>query len=464
MVRPPPGRPTGPPPQARPKPPPPKGPPPKPPASALNKATSPRPPPPPPPPPPRPPAPTAAPVVKRPHADATASAPTEAKRVRRGSASVHVSIQAPVVLRDVNVFTKKHQVGQGTYGSVFVGADKVSGEIVALKRINTEQEENGFPITAIREVKILKALNHVNIVRLKEIVTSKEQGEIPKNVFMVFEYLEYDLTGILETPEIRFSQDHIKSWSQQLLQGVHYMHTNKVIHRDLKASNLLVNKKGELKIADWGLARSWNSEMKRLTNKVITLWYRPPELLLGCLEYTPKIDMWSVGCIIAEMFRRTALLKGANEATQLDLIFRTVGHPTAENWPDIDKTCRLWKKFQPSPNAVFPNRLREALSNNLPQPKWLTENAVDLISKLMTLNPDTRWSAEQALDSDYFFENPIVKPASKLSMNFSVHTVHEWECRRKFEQKQLAARKAAAAAATNGAHPAAPLKPPPPRG
>lgn len=181
MVRPPPGRPTGPPPQGRPKPPPPppKGPPPKPPASALNKATSPRPPPPPPRP-PAPPAPTTAPpAAKRPHADATASAPTETKRVRRGSASVHVSIQAPVVLRDVNVFTKKHQVGQGTYGSVFVGADKVSGEIVALKRINTEQEENGFPITAIREVKILKALNHVNIVRLKEIVTSKGALSLP---------------------------------------------------------------------------------------------------------------------------------------------------------------------------------------------------------------------------------------------------------------------------------------------
>jgi len=126
---------------------------------------------------------------------------------------------------------------------------------------------------------------------------------------MVFEYLEYDLTGILETPEIRFTQDHLKSWSRQLLQGVHYMHRNKVIHRDLKASNLLVNKKGQLKIADWGLARSWNSEMKRLTNKVITLWYRPPELLLGCLEYTPKIDMWSVGCknhVLVFMFGSSA--------------------------------------------------------------------------------------------------------------------------------------------------------------
>jgi serine/threonine protein kinase len=143
-----------------------------------------------------------------------------------------------------------------------------------------------------------------------------DSGDIPKNVFMVFEYLEFDLTGIIETPEIKLTQDHIKSWSRQLLSGVHYMHVNKIIHRDLKASNLLINRRGELKIADWGLARSWNPEMKRLTNRVITLWYRPPELLLGAVEYTSKIDMWSVGCIIAEMFRRGGLLKGSNESTR----------------------------------------------------------------------------------------------------------------------------------------------------
>ena len=133
---------------------------------------------------------------------------------------------------------------------------------------------------------------------------------------MVFEYLEFDLTGIIETPEIKLTQDHVKSWSKQLLSGVHYMHVNKIIHRDLKSSNLLINRKGELKIADWGLARSWNPEMRRLTNRVITLWCRPPELLLGAVEYTPKIDMWSVGCIIAEMFRRGGLLKGSNESTR----------------------------------------------------------------------------------------------------------------------------------------------------
>jgi len=247
-----------------------------------------------------------------------------------------------------------------------------------------------------------------------------------------------------------------------------------VIHRDLKASNLLINKKGELKIADWGLARSWNSEMKRLTNRVITLWYRPPELLLGYMDYTPKIDMWSVGCIIAEMFRRTAFLKGDTEAKQLDLIFRTCGTPTAENWPELPKKGRLWKNFEPGPGDVrFTRRIQEALKTNLPNPKWMTDNAVDIIDKLVTLDPEKRWSAEQALDADYFFENPIVKPANKLSMKFSVGSMHEWECREK-HRKVMAQRKAHAP--NGGARPPlpsmntasqqakqAPPPPPPPR-
>lgn len=254
---------------------------------------------------------------------------------------------------------------------------------------------------------------------------------------MVFEYLEYDLTGVLETPEIRLTQDHIKSWSRQLLQGTHYMHKNKVIHRDLKSSNLLINRNGELKIADWGLARSWNSEMKRLTNKVITLWYRPPELLLGMIDYTTKIDMWSVGCIVAEMFRRSSFLKGRNEAHQLELIYKVCGTPNTQDWPNLERKCRLWKQFAPGPNdKIYPNRLAQCLRENLPHPKWMTDQAVSLIGKLMEENPEKRWSAEQALVADYFFETPIVKQAKDLNMKFAVASVHEMDCRQKYEQNE----------------------------
>jgi len=276
-----------------------------------------------------------------------------------------------------------------------------------------------------------------NITTHNPTVEQGANGSLPKNVFMVFEYLEYDLTGVLETPEIRLTQDHVKSWSQQLLNGVHYMHKNKVIHRDLKASNLLINRNGELKIADWGLARSWNSEMKRLTNKVITLWYRPPELLLGMIDYTTKIDMWSVGCIIAEMFRRSSFLKGRNEAHQLELIYKVCGTPNTQDWPKLERKCRLWKRFAPGPNdKIYPNRLTQYLRENLPHPKWMTDQAVSLIAKLMEKNPEKRWSAEESLVADYFFETPIVKQAKDLNMKFAVASVHEMDCRKKFEENE----------------------------
>ena len=268
---------------------------------------------------------------------------------------------------------------------------------------------------------------------------------------MVFEYLEYDLTGIIETKEIKITQDHIKSWSNQLLKGCHYMHINKIVHRDLKASNLLINRRGELKIADWGLARSWNPEMKRLTNRVITLWYRPPELLLGTMKYSTKIDMWSVGCIIAEMFRRGGLLKGSSEAHQLDLIFRMMGHPTKEDWPNIDTMCPLWKNYEPKDGETpFPRRLREELKARLPTSamSWMTPHAMDMIDNLLAYNPDKRWSAAQALTAEWFFDSPMVKSADKLNMKFGVDSAHEWEARKK--HKEMLAQKAAAAAAAAG--------------
>lgn len=351
-------------------------------------------------------------------------------------------------MRDVTAFQKDRQVGAGTYGSVFVGADKVTGAVVALKRINTEAEANGFPITAIREVKILKALCHENIVQLKEVVTSKDQGGFSKNVFMVMEYLEYDLTGVIETPEIRITEDHIKSWSNQLLKGIHYMHTNNIMHRDLKASNLLINSRGVLKIADWGLARTWNPQMKRLTNPVITLWYRPPELLLGAIKYSPKIDMWSAGCIIAEMFRRGGLLKGTNEAHQLNLIFAMLGHPTAADWPDIRETCPLWKDYEPKGSEDNqPRRLQEELKTRLPANaiKWMTPGAVEVLDHLLAHNPAKRWSAGVALTAEWFFEAPMVKPADRLNMKFGVESVHEWEARKK--HKEMMAQRLAAQAA-----------------
>lgn len=371
------------------------------------------------------------------------------------------------------MFDKKHQLGKGTYGDVFMGSDRETKEIVALKKINTEQESNyGFPITTIREVKILKALTHVNIVKLKEIVTSKEQRDdvsenntIPKSVYLVFEYHEFDLTGILGTRQIRFTQDHIKSWSMQLLQGVHYMHVNKIIHRDLKAANILIGRNGELKIADWGLARTWNERMEKLTNPVITLWYRPPELLLGCKKYSPKIDMWSVGCIIAEMFRRTGLLTGTNDASQLDLIFKTLGHPTVGDFPEIHELCPQWTKLQPkNEESTLKCRLRETLKQNLPNPRWVTENAITLIQNLLAYNPAKRWSAMKACqEAEYFYEAPSFKPAKDLCMKFGVDAAHEWGLpSRQMAERHFQQRKLNGGGVVNGSRPVVNNKKPKP--
>lgn len=251
---------------------------------------------------------------------------------------------------------------------------------------------------------------------------------------MVFEYHEYDLTGIIESGEIRLTQDHIKSWSHQLLTGVHYMHVNKIIHRDLKAANILINRRGQLRIADWGLARSLSDKKKQLTNGVVTLWYRPIELLLGCKSYDSKIDMWSVGCIIAEMFRRYNLLKGQTEAEQLNLIFNALGHPTKEEWPNIHDTCPLWRNYEPKPEERLPNKLRQALKVKSRNPiAWMTDNAIHLLEKLLTFNPEKRWCALDAVTSAYFFEKPSLKEPGELNMKFALDSIHEWEVRKKHE-------------------------------
>ncbi|CAL4189970.1 unnamed protein product, partial [Meganyctiphanes norvegica] len=227
---------------------------------------------------------------------------------------------------DVCKYEELAKIGQGTFGEVFKARDRRNGKIVALKKILMENEKEGFPITALREIRILKLLKHENVVNLQEICRTK--GPPPPGLqrptksnphmnhistfFLVFEFCEHDLAGLLSNVTVKFNLGEIKKVMQQLLNGLYYIHSNKILHRDLKASNVLLTKSGILKLADFGLARAFSTNRhgpNRYTNRVVTLWYRPPELLLGERNYGPPVDMWGAGCIMAEMWTRTPILQ-----------------------------------------------------------------------------------------------------------------------------------------------------------
>ena len=230
------------------------------------------------------------------------------------------------------------QVGEGMYGQVYKMKEKSSNETVALKKVRMANEKEGFPITAIREIKLLSKFadpserrhpaSGENIVRLKEIVNSKADADNDNkgDIFMVLEYMEHDLSGVRESPNCKLTMSSIKTIMNQILTGIEDCHSNKILHRDLKCSNVLMNRGGDVKLADFGLARS-AGDKKRLTPKVITLWYRPPELLMGQQEYDYAVDIWSAGCILAELFLGKPLLPGRDESDQIAKIFDIFGTP-----------------------------------------------------------------------------------------------------------------------------------------
>lgn len=316
--------------------------------------------------------------------------------------------------RDVTDFEEIEQIGEGTYGQVWMGRDKQSGEIVALKKVRMDQEKEGFPVTAIRELKMLRSLRHENIVNLKEIVTGQNQNrnKARRNkheIYMVFEYVDHDLTGLMDTPSIRFTEAQVKTYAKQLLAGLWYCHEREVLHRDIKGSNLLIDNKGNLKIADFGLARTFNDDLKRYTNRVITLWYRSPELLLGAEEYGPEVDIWSVGCLLVELLSKRPLFPGKDEPEQIDLIFRVLGTPTEETWP-------AWRKLSLANMVKGHHRpcLRESL-------EYLSSGSLDLIECLLQLDPRRRPTALEALDHEWFWSPPFPTPREELPKYRSTH-------------------------------------------
>lgn len=214
-----------------------------------------------------------------------------------------------------------NRIEEGTYGVVYRARDKRTEEIVALKRLKMEKEKEGFPITSLREINTLLKGQHPNIVTVREIVVGSNMDKI----FIVMDYVEHDLKSLMETMRHKkqmFMPGEVKCLLKQLLSAVAHLHDNWILHRDLKTSNLLLSHKGILKVGDFGLAREYGSPLKQYTPIVVTLWYRAPELLLCAKEYSTPIDMWSVGCIFAELLLMNAVFPGKSEVDQLNKIFK----------------------------------------------------------------------------------------------------------------------------------------------
>uniref|UniRef100_A0AAQ4RSQ1 Cyclin dependent kinase 17 n=1 Tax=Gasterosteus aculeatus aculeatus TaxID=481459 RepID=A0AAQ4RSQ1_GASAC len=256
----------------------------------------------------------------------------------------------------LETYIKLDKLGEGTYATVFKGRSKLTDNLVALKEIRLEHEE-GAPCTAIREVSLLKDLKHANIVTLHDIVHTD------KSLTLVFEYLDKDLKQYMDDCGNIMSMHNVKVFLFQILRGLSYCHKRKVLHRDLKPQNLLINEKGELKLADFGLARAKSVPTKTYSNEVVTLWYRPPDVLLGSSEYSTQIDMWGVGCIFYEMAAGRPLFPGSTVEDELHLIFRLLGTPKEENWPGISSIEEFkshnFPKYKPQPLINHAPRYRD---------------------------------------------------------------------------------------------------------
>lgn len=286
-------------------------------------------------------------------------------------------------------YKKIEKVGNGTYGVVYKAVDVETNEIVALKKMILEVENEGVPSTAIREISLLREIQSENIVGLKDVVIED------KKLYLVFEFLEQDLKRFLES----FAPDKypdpllVKNFMYQILKGTAACHSRRILHRDLKPQNLLIDSNGSLKVADFGLARAFAVPIRPYTHEVVTLWYRAPEILLGAIEYSTPIDIWSIGCIFVEMITKQPLFAGDSEIDQLYRIFRVLGTPDETTWPGVTSL----KDYKPTFPNWSPNPIQKVIGNLNLDPAGL-----DLLHRMLRYDPCERISAKVALTHPYF--------------------------------------------------------------
>jgi cyclin-dependent kinase 12/13 len=311
-------------------------------------------------------------------------------------------------------YVLEEQVGLGTFGKVYRARNKYNHRLYALKRVKMESEREGFPVTAVREAKLLESLKHENIICLEQIIHSEEQEDGESGVFFVFPYCEYDLVGLMRKKKLLI--DEIRFILYSILHGLAYMHSNGIVHRDVKPSNVLISHDGRVCLGDFGLAKSLRSPdyntLRPLTNRVVTLWYRPPELLLGSTRYDGAVDIWATGCILYEMLGDgSALFFGNDEFTVLEAIVKRLGP-----LPDIAKALPWHCHFQSSLGDVSPIDLN------------FDRQARDLLLKMLIVDPRERISAERAL------KHPFL---STVRHSFRIGGLSKKDSQHEFEVKRL---------------------------
>jgi cyclin-dependent kinase 2 len=285
-------------------------------------------------------------------------------------------------------YEKTEKLGEGTYGVVYKAHDRLKNEVVAVKKIRLENEHDGIPSTALREIAILKDLDHPNVVKLKDVVFLPMEHKLS----LVFEYVEYDLKRYLKSLSQPLSHSKIKSLISQLLEGIVHCHNRRIIHRDLKPQNLLIDgASGTLKLADFGLARAFSVPIRTLTHEIETLWYRAPEVILGQKVYSLGVDIWAIGCIFAELHERKPLFMGDSEIDQIFKIFQFHGTPSQKDWAEGVATPNFKSSF-PKFKPMDPfDKLK-----NMPP------DGIDLLMRMIALDPVKRISAIEALKHPYF--------------------------------------------------------------
>lgn len=336
--------------------------------------------------------------------------------------------------RSAELYTKISKVGQGTFGAVYKAEYKQKDfyRLVALKKVLIDSERDGFPITAIREIMIMKRLNHPNILKLIEVVTSppNEKNKNRGNVYLVFEYMEHDLSGLLRT-SIKFEVNQIKCILHQILCGIGYLHKCNIIHRDIKSANILLNSKGEIKIGDFGLGRIIDpASDKRKTDLVVTLWYRAPELLFGEANYGFAVDVWSIGCVFSELLTGMPLFNGKEEVIQVNKIFEKCGTPTEETWPGVT-SLPLFKAR--SPKTIYRGNLRMVYKDN----EKVDDVCFDLLNKMLSLDPRKRITVEEALKHPFFSDSHLPKMCKPEELPKFENDSHEYQSLKDYKSRQL---------------------------